>query len=101
MAFTSKMFEKHLWKSDILSKDAGHQPTFLLKNVTVPQVFFKHFASKSQLPGFYISRTLVKNGLNQLDNRKINAEKETVIAAEILTKKRIHPLIHLTLTYQI
>ena len=22
--FTSKMFEKHLWKIDILSKDAGH-----------------------------------------------------------------------------
>ena len=22
--FTSKMFEKHLWKSDNLSKDAGH-----------------------------------------------------------------------------
>ena len=21
------MFEKHLWKSDILSKDAGHRPT--------------------------------------------------------------------------
>ena len=21
------MFEKHLWKSDILSKDPGHQPT--------------------------------------------------------------------------
>ena len=23
--FTSKMFEKHLWKSEILSKDAGHR----------------------------------------------------------------------------
>ena len=33
------MFEKHLWKSDILSKDAGHAP------------------------GFYISETLVENGL--------------------------------------
>ena len=27
-------------------------------------VFFKHFASKNQLPGFYISRTLVENGLS-------------------------------------
>ena len=26
LVFTSKMFEKHLWKSDILSKDAGHRP---------------------------------------------------------------------------
>ena len=48
------MFEKHLWKSDILSKD-----------VTFPQVFFKHFASKNQLPGFYISGTLVEKGLIQ------------------------------------
>ena len=45
------MFEKHRWKSDILSKDAG-------ENVTPPQLFFKHFASKSQLPGLSISGTL-------------------------------------------
>ena len=38
------MFEKHLWKSDILSKDVGHRP--------ILQVFFKNFASKNQLPGF-------------------------------------------------
>ena len=53
------MFEKHLWKSDILSKD-----------VTFPQVFFKHFASKNQLPGFYINGTLVENGLST-DGRDI------------------------------
>ena len=29
----------------------------------LPQVFFKHFASKNQLPGFYISGALVENGL--------------------------------------
>ena len=46
------MFEKDLWESDILSKDAGHR-----------QVLFKHFASKKQLPGFYISGTLVENRL--------------------------------------
>ena len=50
------MFEKHLWKSDILSKDAGHWPASL--------VFFKHFASKTRLPGFYINGTLVENGLS-------------------------------------
>ena len=44
------MFEKHLWKSDILSKDA---------------VFFQHFASKNQLPGLSISGTLVENGLKK------------------------------------
>ena len=26
-------------------------------------MFFKHFASKNQLPGFYVNRTLVENGL--------------------------------------
>ena len=31
LVFTSKMFEKHLWKSNILSKDAGHRPASLLK----------------------------------------------------------------------
>ena len=36
------------------------------KNVTVPQVFFKHFASKNQLPGFSVSGTLVENGLKYL-----------------------------------
>ena len=45
----AKLFENHLWKSDILSKDAG------------PPVCFKHFASKNQLPGFYINQTLVEN----------------------------------------
>ena len=29
--FTSKMFEKHLRKSGILSKDTGHRPASLLK----------------------------------------------------------------------
>ena len=56
------MFEKHLWKSAILSKDAGHRPASLLK-MTVPQVFFKHFASENQLPGLSVSGTLVENGL--------------------------------------
>ena len=37
-----------------------------LYNVTVPQVFFEHFASKYQLPGFYISGTLVENRLKRL-----------------------------------
>ena len=41
--FTSKMFEKHPWKNDILSKDAGHR-----------------------LAVFYISGTLVGNGLRKI-----------------------------------
>ena len=57
------MFEKHLWKSVILSKDASHRPASLLINVTLPQVFLKQFASKNRLPGFYISQITVENGL--------------------------------------
>ena len=33
------------------------------KNGTLPQVFFKHFGSKNQLPGLSIFETLVENGL--------------------------------------
>ena len=45
------MFKKRLWKSYILS------------NVTLPEVFFNHFARKNQLPGLSVSETLVENGL--------------------------------------
>ena len=48
------MFKKYLWRSDILSKDAGRLSAFL-----------KHFASKNQLPGLSVSETLVKNGLTK------------------------------------
>ena len=44
------MFEKHLWKSDILSKDADHRPGSLLK------MSLFHRCS-------YITRILVKNSL--------------------------------------
>ena len=57
------MFEKHLWKSDTLSKDAGHRPTYLFKMSLFLTYFFKLFASKNQLPGLSTSGTLVENGL--------------------------------------
>ena len=56
------MFQKHLWKTDILSKDV--ETCIFTWNVTLPQVFFKYFASKNQLPGLSISRALVENGLS-------------------------------------
>ena len=31
-------------------------------------MFFKHFASKNQLPGFYLSETLVENGLRLMSS---------------------------------
>ena len=33
------------------------------QNFTLPQVFFKYFASKNQLPGLSVSGTLFENGL--------------------------------------
>ena len=53
LVFTSKTFEKQPWKSDILSTS----------NVTLTQVFFKHFASKNQLTGLFVSINLVEDGL--------------------------------------
>ena len=47
------MFEKPLWKSEILSKDAAHR-----------QVFFKHFANKNQLPGLSVSETFDRKCVN-------------------------------------
>ena len=38
---------------------------FYQQNVTLPKVFFKHFASKNQLPSLSICGTLVENGLNE------------------------------------
>ena len=58
------MFEKHLWKSDILSKDAGQWPDLhLYLKYHSSQVFLKYFASKNQLPGLSVTGTLVENGL--------------------------------------
>ena len=52
------MFEKYLRKIDILSKNL---------NVTLLQMFFKHFASNYQLPSLSVSGTLVENELNKYE----------------------------------
>ena len=67
---------KFQWQIEKLCPAIGFGPGFVsispLNNIengidqavfTLPQVFFNHFASKIQLPGFYISRTLVENGI--------------------------------------
>ena len=41
LVFTSKMLEKHLRKSGILRKDAGHRPASLLKML----LFYKCFSN--------------------------------------------------------
>ena len=60
------MFQKHLWKSDILSKHAGRRPTSLLK-----MPLFHRCFSNNLLHGFYISGTLIENGLIYKDLRAL------------------------------
>ena len=57
-----KCLEKHLWKSDISSKDAGHWPVSLLKMSLYRRFFLACFASKNQLFGFFI-RGILKHQL--------------------------------------
>ena len=92
MGLTSKMFEKHLWKTDILSKDASHCPVSLLK------MSLSH--SKNKLPGLSISGTLVENGLNKhAESKTENSLKSRssitqlyVHSNNINTKNEIGPL---------
>ena len=61
------MFEKHMWKSDILNKYAGQRPASLIKMSLFHKCFSNilvvKLGSKNQLPGFYISGASVENGL--------------------------------------
>ena len=61
----AKCVKKHLCKSDILSKDAGHCPGSSLKMSLFNWCFFTTFASKNQLPGLPRNGTLAGNGLIQ------------------------------------
>ena len=51
--------------------DAGRHSTVF----TLPQVFFKSFASKNELPGFYISEILIRNELNYLLKRMAKLQR--------------------------
>ena len=65
--------QENLYKIRLLKKlwNQNHANSKNVKEIIPPQkkqeilneVFFKHFASKNQQPSFYISQTLVKNGL--------------------------------------
>ena len=58
------------------------------KNVTLPQVFFKHFSSKNQLPGFYINGTLVENGLRS-NTQRFPIKKANLKILKIFTRKHM------------
>ena len=49
---------KHLSKSDILNKDAGHWPVSLLKMSVYHIYILAYFANKNQLFGFVMHGTL-------------------------------------------
>ena len=74
--FSSKMFEKHLWKSDILSKDAG---------------VFQNFASKNQLPGLSVRATLVENYCKDITslNQNFSLEKFTNLSEKLKHYKQL------------
>ena len=58
------------------------------ENVPPTKVFFKHFASKSQLPGLSVSQTLVENGLTATKSlHNGNAKKEWKIKYKVLEWK--------------
>ena len=58
-------YEQNVWKTPV--EEEWHFTWPASYNVTLSQVFFKHLASKNQLHGFYISGTLVENGLSRND----------------------------------
>ena len=49
-------------------------------------MFFKHFPSKNQLAGLYISRTLVENGLMKIKNKENLSNSEYFISSVIHLK---------------
>ena len=57
MVFASKICEKHLWKSVM--------DLHLYLKCHSSYVFFTHFASKNQLPGFSMIGKFAGNGLNE------------------------------------
>ena len=74
VVFTGKMFEKHLLKSDILSKDAGRWPTPLVKMSFFHRCFSKILQVKTKLSGLSVGGTLIKNGLMVI-NRFLQTRK--------------------------
>ena len=76
-------YQQNVWKTPV---EEWHFKTCIFtQNVTLPQVFFKHFASKNQLPGFYISGTLVENGLIKLS--MVNVKTQDLCTHSCFLKK--------------
>ena len=65
-------------------------------SLTLPQVFFKHFTSKNQLPGFYISGTFLDISYCPFIYFELNSLKVCIISAtcDILPTKFISTANH-------
>ena len=85
MVFTTIRFEKHLWKSEILSKDEDDDPHLYLKCHSSTGVF-PHFGGKNQPPGLSIIVTLVENGLNNLQRKPMIANKKNNLSQSFLVR---------------
>ena len=67
--FSRKMFEKYLWKRDILSKDSGHRPASLLKM----SLFYRSFSNILLRKTNYLVSTLVEHRINKHLRHKLNS----------------------------
>ena len=67
----------------------------LYLNVTLPHVFFKHFASKNQLTGFCTRGALVGNGLRKIFLRNLNEAIALVEIASFRFLWKIYRSLHL------
>ena len=79
---------QNVWKTPAeewyLSNDAGWWPLSLLKKALFHRFFFKHFASKNQLPGLSVSATLFENGL--IKTSDITRLMKTKLWRDVLAK---------------
>ena len=90
------MFEKHLWKSDILNKDVGRWTASSLKMSLFHRCFFTHFAGKNRQPTMDINGTLAGNWLmtffkllRRTDEDEDNCDKTIAIFTEHGSKNKI------------
>ena len=71
------------------------------ENIIFAQVFFKHFASKNQLPGLSVSGTLVENGLIDLDfqwTMSFNTDPSKQVQ-EVIFSQKPFIILHAPLTF--
>ena len=79
------MFEKHLWKSDILSKDAGHRPASLLKM----SFFHSCFSNILLVKTNYLVSTEVEHWskMGWITAEKNNNQRQLLVLAFMLDRK--------------